>query len=530
RKDSDTVCLPVTVTAVDIAIKLFVEIIFPQMIVMYDHSADIGGEVNDTRLMNGVKRILFSNYRFFTQSMLTRNDSVLHGWKLDFVKYILGLLVGEKLLEMTDKDKKFFKNPKQNKLVSTYFKNYPCENGIDDFRRKLSKYGIDFEAYKNAYRGMKYLEDCYQPSTAGIEVIDHVQYADVCVDLADFIYQSKEIVKQGEKSTSKDEKRAIGIEKLSEVEMDEENGTSSVAAVAMDGDGCAVVVTGTAETEITTVVIQDSMSKSLVCMGANVEEKDAEQGYKLKILCDVGINTECNETNITFIEGKDDIGGIRSMNMGNDEGNGLAVIAWYCMKVLLIDTSPESDITSDFRARSREINAEMDGWLSSCDTDVDIIRICKHVILLDSIVLTKRFITSQLGISTKKMNEAVKILVGAKILLFGKFLSSRSKYFDAYVKCLPVDLYDRIEQHMFGERIKRFEVTVDEYLGSVRKIDLSSSLSFISDICITLLNTKPYLDLGLTLIRCAGDGVKKYSRSRHILYNLEFSCGCAVWA
>ncbi|CAF1645940.1 unnamed protein product, partial [Didymodactylos carnosus] len=77
----------------------------------------------------------------------------------------------------------------------------------------------------------------------------------------------------------------------------------------------------------TTVVIQDSMSKSLVCMGANVEEKDAEQGYKLKILCDVGINTECNETNITFIEGKDDIGGIRSMNMGNDEGNGLAVIA-----------------------------------------------------------------------------------------------------------------------------------------------------------------------------------------------------------
>ncbi|CAF4460422.1 unnamed protein product, partial [Didymodactylos carnosus] len=102
RKDSDTVCLPVTVTAVDIAIKLFVEIIFPQMIVMYDHSADIGGEANDER---------------------------------------------------------------------------------------------------------------------------------------------------GGKPTSKNEKRAVGMEKLSEVEMAEENGTSSVATVAMDGDGCALVVTGTAETE-----------------------------------------------------------------------------------------------------------------------------------------------------------------------------------------------------------------------------------------------------------------------------------------
>ncbi|CAF1106862.1 unnamed protein product [Didymodactylos carnosus] len=208
-------CIEVDETAAQIAVNFYTRLVLPQVMHLFDYVVDEGETFSaDNRLAR--KIILELLYRFFTQTMLNGNGSILKNVNKDQMKRILSMLNHDGIIFAAEKPcKKLFRSLASNFMQATYMKCLPDIEERQQFARLLlTKYGTTFDEYEQYYSSNAFMLEQHQPTSIGLQAINKQQYRALIKDLDTWIQMHAD--KHSSQSKTKTTRKADMLQKYDE--------------------------------------------------------------------------------------------------------------------------------------------------------------------------------------------------------------------------------------------------------------------------------------------------------------------------
>ncbi|CAF1353147.1 unnamed protein product, partial [Didymodactylos carnosus] len=204
-------CIEGDETAAQIAVNFYTRLVMH----LFGYVVDVGETLpTDNRLARKV--ILELPYRFFTQTMLNGNGSILKNVNKDQMKRILSMLNHDGIIFAAEKPcEKLFRSLTSNFMQTTYMKCLPDSEERQQFARLLlTKYGSTFDEYEQYYSSNAFMLEQHQPTSIGLQAINKQQYRALIKDLGTWIQMHAD--KHSSQSKTKTTRKADMLQKYDE--------------------------------------------------------------------------------------------------------------------------------------------------------------------------------------------------------------------------------------------------------------------------------------------------------------------------